>query len=119
MPSRLLLSVRVPEFVIGITLCSGSESEEEEIYSTSSTMIGPIPMVCKGAKRGVELFISTMLKLRTLSLRYVMEDLHAVRKEGTAVKVSKRRLLRDRIQPACYGLYIRSHAQQRCKERFP
>jgi hypothetical protein len=76
----------VSRSVIGITL--GSESESEEIYSTSSIMMDVVLRVCKGAG-GMELFTSTILKLRTLLLRYVMENLHEVRKEGTAVKVSK------------------------------
>jgi hypothetical protein len=51
-------------------------------------MMDVILKVCNGAG-GMELFTSTILKLRTLLLRYVMENLHGVRKEGTAVKVSK------------------------------
>jgi hypothetical protein len=78
----------VSKTVMGITLGASSESEEEEIYSMSSIMMDVVLRVCKGAG-GVGLFTSTILKLRTLSLRSVMENLHGVRKEGTAVKVSK------------------------------
>jgi hypothetical protein len=47
MPSRLLLSLRVPKFMMEITLGSVSESEEE-IYSTSSIIIDVIPRIFKG-----------------------------------------------------------------------
>jgi hypothetical protein len=88
-PSRLLLSLRVPKSVIGITLGSESESEEEEIYSTSSIMMDVVPRMFKSVERGMELFKSTILRLRTLSLRSVMESLQAVRKDEIALKVSK------------------------------
>jgi hypothetical protein len=79
--------------VIGITFGSESESEEEEIYSTSSIMIKVVPRMCDNTERIARLFTSTMFKIRTLSLRSVMESLQAVRKEGIALKVSKRWLL--------------------------
>jgi hypothetical protein len=88
-PSRLLLSLRVPKSVIEITLSSESESEEEEIYSTSSIMMDVVPRMFKGVERGMELFKSTILRLRMLSLRSVMESLQAVRKDELALKVSK------------------------------
>jgi hypothetical protein len=88
-PSRLLLSLRVPKSVIGITLGSESESEEEEIYSTSSIMMDVVPRMFRGVERGMELFKSTILRLRTLSLRSVMESLQVVRKDEIALKVSK------------------------------
>lgn len=101
----------MPEPVVATIL--GSESEEDEIYSTSSIMIDVVPRMFKGVERGVGLFRSMILKLRALWLRSVMESLQAVRKEGIALKV------RDRLQPACRGLYIRSHAQNRREEKFP
>jgi hypothetical protein len=79
--------------VIGITFGSESESEEEEIYSTSSIMIKIVPRIYDNTERITRLFTSTMFKIRTLSLRSVMESLQAVRKEGIALKVSKRWLL--------------------------
>jgi hypothetical protein len=82
-------------------------------------MMDVVLRMFKGVERGVGLFRSTILKLRALSLRSVVESLQVVRKEGVALKVSKRRLLRDRLQPAYRGLYIRSHAQKRRKEGFP
>jgi hypothetical protein len=71
----------VRKFVIGITFGSESESEEEEIYSTSSIMIKVVPGIGNDTERVAGLFTSTMLKIRTLSLRSVMESLQAVRKE--------------------------------------
>jgi hypothetical protein len=65
----------VPKSVIGITLGSESESESEDIYSTSSIIMDTVPRMFKGVERGVGLFKSTILKLRTLSLRSVMESL--------------------------------------------
>jgi hypothetical protein len=56
MPSRLLLSLRVPKSVIGITLGSESESEEEEMYSTSSIMMDVVLRMFKGVEKGVGLF---------------------------------------------------------------
>jgi hypothetical protein len=86
-PSRLLLSLRVPKSVIGITLSSEFE-EEEEIYSTSSITMDMVSRIFRGVKRGVGLFKPTILKFRSLSLRSVIESLQAVRKEGIALKVN-------------------------------
>jgi hypothetical protein len=87
-PSRLLLSLRVPKSVIGITLSSEFEEEEEEIYSTSSITMDMVSRIFRGVKRGVGLFKPTILKFRSLSLRSVIESLQAVRKEGIALKVN-------------------------------
>jgi hypothetical protein len=40
----------VPKSVLGITLGSESESESEEIYSTSSIMMDVVPGVFKGVE---------------------------------------------------------------------
>jgi hypothetical protein len=66
MPSRLLLSLRGPKFAKEITFSSESESEEEEMYSTSSMMIDVVLRMFKGVERGVGLFRSTRLKLRAI-----------------------------------------------------
>jgi hypothetical protein len=57
MPSRLLLGLRVADFVMGITLDTESESEsesEEEMYSMYSMLsisVGIVPRIWKGAGR--------------------------------------------------------------------
>jgi hypothetical protein len=85
----------VPKSVIGITLGSESESEEEEIYSTSSITMDVVPRMFKGVERGVGPFKLMILKLWSLSLRSVMESLQAV-----GQKVS---LLRS-VNDGCYEI---------------
>jgi hypothetical protein len=81
----------VPKFVMRITHNQSQRRRRRRagVYSSSSTMMGATIMVFTGAERDARLVISTILKLRTLSLRFVMRNLKAVRHEGITVKFSK------------------------------
>jgi hypothetical protein len=121
MPSRLLLGLRVANCVMGITLDSELESEsesEEGMYSMLSILMGITPRIWKGVGRrgGNEDAggMSRTVQIDDIKASGTLVFNQCAVGEDIAVSVCHKLewLLQYQVQPACHGLYTRSHARQ-------